>query len=226
MSVVAGVDGCRGGWVAAVADRRGAVEVAVHRSLDTVLAAFRQGEIAAVAIDMPIGLPSVPPRGCDVAARRLLGPRRSSVFPAPIRAVLGSRSYAEACARSRTACGVALSRQAFNLLPKIDELDRALEPPLQERIVEAHPELAFAHAVGSPMQHPKRRPEGRRERLAALQRAGLTIRTVGSTAAAAPDDLLDAAILTLVAQRVVEGSAERIGDGACDARGLRMEIVI
>ncbi len=41
---------------------------------------------------------------------------------------------------------------------------------------------------------------------------------------AAPDDILDAAVLALTAERVRDGTATRLGDGSVDARGLRMEV--
>ncbi len=39
------------------------------------------------------------------------------------------------------------------------------------------------------------------------------------------DDVLDAVVLTATAAKVVQGTAEHLGDGARDARGLVMEIV-
>jgi hypothetical protein len=89
--VLAGVDACRAGWVVALAGGTGSgggafddVEVQVVATFAEVLGLGA----ATVAVDIPIGLPDAGPRVCDVAARRLLGPRRSSVFPAPVRAAL------------------------------------------------------------------------------------------------------------------------------------------
>jgi predicted RNase H-like nuclease len=146
------------------------------------------------------------------------------VFPTPARAVLGAIDHRDACERSATTCGRKLSVQAFNLLPRIAELDRVMSPPLQARVAEAHPELAFARLAGAPMAHPKRTEQGRHERRAALARAGLAD-LPDSLPGAAADDIADAAVLALVAAAVVAGRAEHIGDGARDARGLRMEIV-
>src|SRR5437870_3658001 len=81
---LAGVDGCRLGWVVATDDG-----VEVVPALDDVLV-----QCDAVGIDIPIGLPDAGPRACDVEARRRLGPRRSSVFPAPRRALLPCRDWA------------------------------------------------------------------------------------------------------------------------------------
>ncbi len=135
---VGGIDGCRAGWVlvtvpvtldaATVSGELpsfdpGTVGVRLVRRLEELGEDLDSGRLAAAAIDIPVGLPSCGPRAADVEARRLLGSRRSSVFPAPARCVLGARTYEEACARSRAACGKAISRQLFNILPKIEEVD-------------------------------------------------------------------------------------------------------
>ena len=59
MGLVAGVDGCRAGWVVVLAettrDARGmSTEVAVARDFDGVLALTRDARV--VGVDMPIGL--------------------------------------------------------------------------------------------------------------------------------------------------------------------------
>lgn len=70
-----------------------------------------------LAIDIPIGLTAHGPRDCDILARKLLrAPRASSVFPAPVRAVLGATTYQEATSRSEAACGQRMSQQAFGIL--------------------------------------------------------------------------------------------------------------
>ena len=105
--MVAGVDGCRAGWVLAAVPRdgRGPSQVLVVPDLAYVVAELEAGRLDAVAVDIPIGLPIRGPRAADVLARARLGPRRNSVFPAPARAVLGATDYADACARSRAVCG-------------------------------------------------------------------------------------------------------------------------
>jgi predicted RNase H-like nuclease len=220
--MVAGVDGCRNGWVVALGPT-GSIFL-VRRFADVLRLRPRP---AVIAVDMPIGLPEgAAPRACDIEARQRLGPRRSSVFPAPSRACLGASSYGEALARSREACGRGLSQQAFHLLPKLAEVDAAVTPARQRRIVEASPELAFALLLGGPALHPKRTAPGRAERVSAVVTAlGLTSPPT-PVRGAAMDDVLDAVVLTAVARRVLDGTAERLGDGSRDRRGLRMEIVL
>jgi len=209
--IVAGVDGCRAGWAVALADRSSILDIRVFPAFADVVALGCD----AIAVDMPIGLLDHGPRACDVEARRRLGPRRSSVFPTPLRPMLATTTYAEASAIA------GLSKQAFHLLPKIREVDAVMTPRRQRTIVEVHPELCFAALLGAPCSAPKRTTEGRAERLAVVD---VTIDR--PPAGAAWDDVLDACALVHTARRLVQGAVERLGDGIRDARGLRCEIVL
>ena len=219
--LVAGVDGCPRGWVAAVGrvDGRGPAIVSVVLSFAELLASVERGDLVALAVDIPIGLPERGPRRCDIEARRRVGPRRSSVFPAPVRAVLGCATWDEANARSRAVDGRGLAHQVFNLLPKIDEVDGLLSPSRQVRVVEAHPELCFASIAGEPLLHSKRTVAGRAARTALV---GVEPAPLPDAAA---DDVLDAHAALWTARRVAAGDEERLGDDERDRRGLRMEIV-
>lgn len=206
----------------------GSLSVTVVPCLDDLVAPLESGDLTAVAIDIPIGLATAGPRACDREARRLLGPRRSSVFPAPVRAVLAAESYAEACAISRAVCGKALSKQLYNIVGKIREVDVLQSPRLQRQLFEACPELSFAMmADGTPMRHTKRTLEGRGERVAVLREGfGLDVTPLVDRppTGAARDDVLDAIALAWTARRYVAGSSIRLGDEA-DGTGLRMEVI-
>jgi predicted RNase H-like nuclease len=210
--------------VAALGPGPSTVELVVD--VGDVMARLERGALAAAGIDIPIGLPERGPRRCDLEARRMLGPRRSSVFPAPLRGVLGARSYADALARSRARSGRGLSRQAFGILSKVGEVDRLVTPECQDRLVEVHPEVSFAVLAQGPMAHAKRTPEGRAERVEVLRavfpdvddHAGIRLTGAGS------DDVLDAFAVAWSARRWRARSHVQLG-GEPDARGLRMEIV-
>ncbi len=229
---VAGVDGCRGRWLVVRRRPGQGARADLVDDLGPVVAQLRRGRLAAMAVDMPIGLLDHHPRQCDVEARALLGPRRSSVFPAPVRAVLGSADYGEARRRSRAAIDLALSRQAFNLLPAIEHLDRLVTTADQDRLVEAHPELAFARLAGGshreatpvPLAEPKRTADGRSARRALLVAEDPVLADLIDTSPLPPVDLLDAAVLTVTAARVVAGTARRLGTER-DHRGRRAEVV-
>jgi predicted RNase H-like nuclease len=212
---VAGVDGCRGGWVVvhdgAAFVRPGFADVLATLPGDAVL-----------AVDIPIGLADRQEPGGrdgDRAARSRLGPKHSSVFSPPPRPVLGVRTLAEARRR-----GGRLTVQTLNLLPRIEDVDAVITPRLQSRVFEAHPELSFAAMNGGePVLAPKRTADGARQRRALLGRAGVAVPP--RPAGAADDDLLDACALAWSARRIAEGIACRVPDEPRrDRRGLRMEL--
>jgi predicted RNase H-like nuclease len=227
---VAGVDGCRGGWVVVTVPlgARAAARVDVVPGLVELADDLLSGRLAAAAIDIPIGLPTRGSRAADVAARRRLGARRSSVFPAPLRAVLGARTYPEACAISRRIWAKGVSKQLFNILDKIRAVDDLQSPVLQRHLVEMCPELSFTVLAGSPMRHPKRTAEGRAERLRALGAAfapeDVCRHADAPPAGAKPDDVIDAFVGAWTARRYLAGAHVRLG-GELDDTGLRMEVI-
>ena len=220
MPLLAGVDGCRTGWV--VVTENGACSAAVLPTFAAVLGSLPDDAI--VAVDIPVGLADRYERGgreCDRQARAALGPRRgSSVFPAPPRPALGTRTLAAAQAR-----GWPATLQALNLLPKIEEVDECMTPALQVRVFEAHPELAFRELNGGePVVPNKRHADGRARRWTLLAAAGIP-RPDRPYAGEAEDDLVDACAELWIARRLAHGDAVRVPDvPPHDARGLRMEI--
>ena len=227
--LVVGVDGCRGGWLAVVWDTD--VNTLTPRVFDgfgELLAAY---PAATVAVDIPIGLAEGAPRGADVAARQVLGPRANSVFPAPDPRLLGTEHYAAALALSRDLNGKGISKQSHAIFPKVAEVNALMTPDLQGRVVEVHPEVSFQALAGQPMAHAKRTPEGfveRRALLAAAFGQPLWDRPAARALArpATADDVLDATVAAWSAHRFATGSAGRLPDAPeTDGRGLRMEIV-
>src|SRR5215475_7713267 len=232
--LLAGVDGCRAGWVVMLApldapDAHGH-QVRICASFADVLSL--EPAPAVIAVDMPIGLLGAPQPGgrcCDRLARRLLGRRASSIFTPPIRPLLHATHYAQVRAYG-------LSIQAFNIMPKIREVDRVMTPALQQRVYEAHPELAFRTLAGHPMQYRKKTVAGREERLRVLDKIPSLlfhgIRTAFEhvlhtykRADVAPDDILDAYVLVWTALRIWRAQAHCVPRiPPHDARGLRMEI--
>ncbi|MBX3503797.1 MAG: DUF429 domain-containing protein [Alphaproteobacteria bacterium] len=176
---VAGVDGCRGGWIAARLNlKSGEWCFQYVASLADIADSPPQPKV--IAIDMPMGfLEQAEPggRACEREARRLLKGKSSSVFAVPVRAVLDSPTYIHALAANRASSdhGLGLSKQAWHLVPKMCELDALLgsRSSLHERVFEAHPELAFARLnKGAPVLASKKTEEGRHSRLALLAAAG------------------------------------------------------
>ncbi len=100
---VAGVDGCKAGWIAMRQDPGGSPIVGVYPGFDDLLTALPSDAI--VAVDMPIGLPEVSGkggRGPEALVRPLLGQRQSSVFAIPSRAAV----YADTASFSTVEAGM------------------------------------------------------------------------------------------------------------------------
>jgi predicted RNase H-like nuclease len=230
LAPVAGADGCPGGWICAVLDRdSGEVRPLLCRTSEDLLGI--EPEPVVLAIDMPIGLAESGDRECDRLARSLLGPRRSSVFPAPNRPALSAVTQRGADAITRAITGKGVHGRAWGLYRRVLSLDLLLDPRSQGRVVEVHPELAFFALNGErPLGHSKHDEAGVAERRTLIDRAfGPSafprFREAIPGIEADDDDLLDALAASWTALRIAEGTARRLPDDPpTDAKGLRMEM--
>ena len=203
MPVVAGVDGCKGGWVV-VERQAGVVTARVVETFDAVVASVSSGSLY---VDMPIGLPETEDRQVERLARQRLPGRAGSVFNVPARSAVYAESFQAACDYNVRAQGKKISLQSWYICPKIKEVDQCLraQPRLRRRILEAHPELLFATFGGAPMQYSKKHSTGQVERIHLLERQGLTPRKVLAElyqytrkTLVQVDDVLDAMVLYLL----------------------------
>lgn len=220
---IAGVDGCRAGWIAVV-KQEDALETRIVAGDEELTALISQ--CAVVAIDIPIGLAERGPRPCDSHARRFVGKRGSSVFPAPLRAFLNLHDYAEVNRLSRELQKRGVSKQAFMIYPKVAQLDRVLQRhhELRPRVYEIHPEVSFTMwNDGLPIGASKHTRDGiaARRALAAGHFGELPPVPKG----AHEDDLLDALAALWTAERIAEGRSRELGDAHVDVTGLPMRIV-
>lgn len=219
-----GVDGCRGGWLAAALEGARVVDWQWTAGIADVL---RQ-DADVVAIDIPIGLPDAGRRACDVAARGLAGVRAASVFAAPVRAVLGCGTYTEAREVLAARGAASMSAQAFGIVRAVADVDAAVTPADETRVIEAHPEAAFARMSGGGVLPPKRTAAGVAARIRLVQPwLPDVLRVLADAPPRVPvDDALDALACAWVAGRFGRGEAEVLGDGRRDDRGLLMRIVV
>lgn len=231
---IVGIDGCPAGWMAVLAPLAGpdSPRLVVLPGLSGLSAVGV--DIAAIAIDMPIGLPDRiegSGRAAERAVRPLLGARQSSVFTIPARAAIEATDYAGACAAALAGSDPPrkVAKQAFNLFPKIRELDHWLRvgPRPDCPVVETHPELVFRRLKGQPLAHAKKTPEGKDERRALLLSAGLPAEWLAEKPprGAGQDDLADAWACLLTARRAASGEAVTYPDPPPrDRYGLAMAI--
>ena len=218
LPALAGIDGCRAGWIAVISLPGQLPFARVFARFAQILEALP--EDAVLAVDMPIGLTesvTAGGRGPEQSVRRLLGERQSSVFSIPSRAAVWASDYREACRISLETSNPPrkVSKQAFNLFPKIREIDDLVTPQLCSRLHEVHPEVAFWRLNGEkPMNLPKKikgkiNPAGMAERMRLLEAHGIP---AGLTMSAPPrgaaqDDLLDACACLAIAERLARGVA-------------------
>lgn len=245
-----GIDGCPAGWLVLShkADNSGSLSARIYPTLDELAPHLREDHI--VAIDMPIGMPDPDhyPRACDIAARRTLGSRACCVFSAPCRGVLEHiNHYSAASAWHKHATGQGISCQAFNILPKINELDQLLssQPDLAS-FHEVHPEISFAHMNASsgktsPLLTKKSSTEGEQTRAKLIEHAFPTLpelttlhqqlgpRSKHGKSRWSLNDLHDAFAALWSAHRIMSNTAqsfpsEHASKAPIDATGKTMQI--
>lgn len=180
---------------------------------ELVRAAGNVAEVEVVAVDMPIGLADNGSRRADLMARKFIGPRRSSVFPTPVRGALDGEIHAEASALSRELTGKGLSKQAFALKTRILEVDAWVRQSTVP-VIEVHPEVCFAEMAGGSLEYSKHQAEGLSLRRSLLEAEGIVVPADlwGMGRVAAVDDLLDAAAAAWSGRRFAQGTALSMPD--------------
>jgi predicted RNase H-like nuclease len=235
MALVAGIDGCKGGWFVVQKDLdRGILQYRIINKISEIFSPVEQLKI--IALDVPIGLPdeALPGgRECDRIGRALLGPKRqSSIFSPPVREALRGNSWEAANkinSKSSSYC-IGLSQQSFGIFPKMKEIDAVITPTLQNTIKEVHPEICFFELNNrKPLLYGKKTPQGRNDRRKLLFPLGFDIIDEALSKyrrnILAEDDILDACIACWTAERIFKGEAIRIPEHPSkDSKGLRMEM--
>ena len=214
-----GLDGFRGGWVAAWIDDHGNHGFDYSSRLSRLLAMPHQRAM----IDMPIGLTMSGHRTCDIRARDLVG---ASVF-------LGARrnlwEFVDQASANRhywdhEGPGMGVSCQLWNIRDKIREVDDFITPERQATIGEAHPELIFRRLADGACLERKTSERGREQRVKLLAERGFVKLSKWLTqrygTGIGRDDLIDACACAIAAR----DSTSRLGGDEVDIRGLRMEI--
>ena len=201
---VAGVDMAGGGWAVVVLEEDRVVDAFRCESFAEALLV----EAEVVGVDIPIGIPESAPRPADLAARRFVGARASSVFPTPVRAVLEAPTYADARRVAVELTGKSVSSQSYALRHRILEVDEHAHR--DERVIEVHPEVSFSELAHRPLLS-KHRTDGLAERRALLEEAGIEV--PDSVPRIAEPDLLDATIAAWSARRYARGEALPLPEG-------------
>ncbi len=170
-----GIDATRFGWVGAGIGKNTG-EIYFNQKFADLIKKISSP--SRILVDMPIGLSDkniafYPQRPCDTAARKLLGKKHSSIFSPPCIEALYKNNYADASRINFEVLGKKLSKQSWNIIPKIREVNAFLHlhPEWRGRILESHPELAFQYLNDNQnLLHSKKTKEGITERVQILKK--------------------------------------------------------
>jgi predicted RNase H-like nuclease len=225
---VIGVDGCPGGWIAAIwqGDR-------IHLKLFELgkFSDILDEDAAMIAVDMPIGFPSLYGRKADIAARKFMKPHGSRVFPVPCRDAVHAVNYTEAIRLNKLhSKGVSIPPVTNAIRPRMQEIDKVISRQNEHRLREVHPEVSFAVMKGDvPLANKKKVKSGEAERLELLN--AHDVPTVDFAKHnffrrdVKRDDIIDACAAAWSARRILEGRARHFPETEeRDARGLLMRI--
>jgi predicted RNase H-like nuclease len=214
-----GLDGFRGGWVAAWIDDRGDHGFDYSCALSRLLSMPHRRAM----IDMPIGLKMSGHRSCDISARELVGAAvfmgaRRNLWEFPDQASANQYYWQHEGPR------MGVSAQLWNIRDKIREVDDFITPGRQATIGEAHPELIFFKLNNHLRLQRKTSEAGRGQRIKILADRGFVKISKWLTqrygTGIGRDDLIDACACAIAAR----DSTARFGGDEIDSRGLRMEI--
>lgn len=192
--------------------------------LGTVKAIIEWAEpVETIGIDIPIGHVVGGLRLADVEARQFVGPRGSSVFPAPPAQALTAGSYVEANGLLAAMGSPRMSKQAWNLVPKMVEAARVAA--IDGRVHEVHPEASFCELAGQCLPWSKKSWNGLHHRRRLLAEAGIELPDLMPDArGAVADDVVDAAVAAWSARRIAAGSARTFPDPPQEVDGRKVAI--
>ena len=233
-SLCVGVDGCRGGWIAAVI-QQSELRIEKYLNMNELITSYPVFDN--MLIDMVIGLPSDQKqydKRPDSTARRLIVPRTSTIFAVPSRQAVYEETEEEQIKANRTVLGKGLAKQTMAIIPKMRELDVFLSEngKYKNVIRESHPEVCFARLNGAVVMTKKSEMDGLMERVRILSQylPDLSVDDITGRAKELhcnADDIVDAVCLAVTAHLDLGGHTEVIPkDVMMDNHGLRMQMVI
>ncbi|HLY98400.1 MAG TPA: DUF429 domain-containing protein [Candidatus Angelobacter sp.] len=221
-SSIAGVDGCKAGWVIVSESATSGITIEIVSSFSEVLTRGYQ----VVIVDIPIGLTNRGTRLADQQARRLLKGRACCVFTAPLRHILTCADYSEARKYRIEIEGKSLTKQTWAIVPKIREVDALLSCEIQSQVREGHPEVSFAHMnLGNALSASKHSAKGQQDRIDLLTAHFLDVPSLVKKHRRIAEDVIDGFAMLWTARRVYNKQAFMLpSESQTDSRGLLMQI--
>lgn len=228
-----GVDGTKGGWIAAILEE---LDLSIVRfyTIEDLCNSYPNASV--VLIDIPIGLPESPADlRPDSLLRKSMKGKASSVFSTPCRQALACGDYQKASAQNKKVLDRKLNKQSYAIIPKIKEVDDFIikHAEWQNRLLESHPEFAFMTLnKNQPVFESKKTKEGQQIRKDLLSRHIKNLDQCLEQLAQFPkkqyplDDVLDAICLAVIGRfGMCKGFLTIPEKPNLDPQGLKMQIV-
>jgi predicted RNase H-like nuclease len=211
MSSVIGIDGCKAGWIIAKTIENESISFQIIKNLNDL----KRINVSHIGIDIPLQLSHTGKRFAEIEARSLLKNRACTIFTPPTLNALRAKNYMDACEVNFKECGKRISKQSWNLFPKIKEAQEFLENKSinKLRIFEVHPELSFmAMNNMSLVQASKKTDIGREIRIKLIQKffpkfSFESVRNEYKKNQTLDDDILDSVSVLWSTQRIVDNIA-------------------
>ena len=227
-----GVDGCKGGWIAAIL-KQGKLVIEKYSSIKEIIEDY--SDFDEFLIDMVIGFPSKKEHlRPDTYARKIINERTSTIFPAPCRQAVYAKTVSEAYDQNERVLGKKFTPLTVGIIPKMRELDSYFQVNTEYKnvIKESHPEVCFARLNGRTVLSKKSELDGMEERINILSNyiPDLKLNKIAVLAKSLKcsiDDIIDAICLAVTANIVNQGDFEIIPeDPMSDETGLLMQMVV
>ena len=219
MTTVIGIDGCRAGWITAKILDNQLISFQIIENLNDDY--LKQSNFSHIGIDIPLQLSHTGKRLAEIEARRLLKKRACTIFSPPTLNALMAKNYIDACDVNFKECGKRISKQSWNLFPKIIEAHTFLENNSITKlgVFEVHPELSFmAMNDMNLIEVSKKTDIGKEIRIKLIQKffpnfSFESVRNKYKKNQVLDDDILDSISVLWSTQRIVDNIAQFVPKG-------------
>lgn len=226
-----GIDGCKGGWIAAILDPSG-LRIEKYSNMENLVK--QNADFSECLVDMVIGLQE---KATDVRpdgyARTIISKRASTIFPAPCRQAVYAQNVSEKYDINEKILGKKFTPLTLGIMPKMREMDEFFEnnPMYKNVIKESHPEVCFSRLLGECIMSKKNTTEGVLERIDILSQFIHIDKNYlwkrEKEIKCNLDDIIDAICLAVTSALAHDGKGEVIPPEPMeDAKGLLMQMVI
>ena len=212
MCGVIGIDGCRAGWIISKILEDQSLSFHIIDNLDNDF--LKKDNISHMGIDIPLMLSKTGKRFADTEARAILKKRSCTIFSPPTLSALKANNYIEACEINFRQSGKRLSKQSWNLFPKIKQAQKFLKYNNKINLFEIHPELSFmAMNNMNLVLESKKTIIGKKIRIKLIKRffpsfSFELIREKYNKTEVLDDDILDSISVVWSTQRIVDNIAQ------------------